>query len=87
MCDRINFSGLFFLHRTMLKHVQLRSSSSLLRPGQKADTLSINSNMSFCSLQEPTLSSRSSSYTSLNETQSSTGSSGVPPASPSVRFL
>ena len=68
----------------MLKHVQVRSSSSLLRPGQKADTLSINSNMSFCSLHEPALSSRSSSYTSLNETQSSTGSASVPPAAPTV---
>ncbi|XP_043193154.1 uncharacterized protein LOC122391487 [Amphibalanus amphitrite] len=69
----------------MLKHVQVRSSSSLLRPGgQKADTLSINSNMSFCSLHEPALSSRSSSYTSLNETQSSTGSASVPAAPPTT---
>ncbi|XP_037069011.1 uncharacterized protein LOC119090326 [Pollicipes pollicipes] len=63
----------------MLKHVQINPPrSSLIRSGQKADTLSINSTMSFSSLHEPALSSRSSSYTSLNETQSSTGSSGVP---------
>ncbi|XP_037069322.1 uncharacterized protein LOC119090599, partial [Pollicipes pollicipes] len=63
----------------MLKHVQINPlRSSLMRSGQKADTLSINSTMSFSSLHEPALSSRSSSYTSLNETQSSTGSTSVP---------
>ncbi|XP_037094861.1 uncharacterized protein LOC119114905, partial [Pollicipes pollicipes] len=63
----------------MLKHVQVNPlRSSLMRSGQKADTLSINSTMSFSSLHEPALSSRSSSYTSLNETQSSTGSTSVP---------
>ena len=55
----------------MLKHVHLSPyRSSMMSNHGRADTLSLNSTMSCSSLSQDPLSSRSSSYTSLNESQS-----------------
>ena len=60
----------------MLKHVHLSPyRSSMISHSGRADTMSLNSTMSCSSLSQDPLSSRSSSYTSLNESQSPTVSS------------
>ena len=65
----------------MLKHVHLSPyRSSMMSNHGRADTLSLNSTMSCSSLSQDPLSSRSSSYTSLNESQS-------PMVSPISSFL
>ena len=74
----------------MLKHVHLspyRNSMMSHQGGSRSDTLSLNSTMSCSSLsnQDP-LSSRSSSYTSLNESTQSHLPPHHPP-SPMVSFL
>lgn len=68
----------------MLKHVQLNPMrSSFTR--RKSDTFSVNSSTSFVSLQDQlTVTSRSSSYTSLNDTHSSSGSTGGSESSSTV---
>ncbi|KAF0290498.1 hypothetical protein FJT64_011294 [Amphibalanus amphitrite] len=61
----------------MLKHVQLSPSRPVAVGGRagRPDTCSLSSSVSLGLVPEGTLSSRSSSYTSLNETQSSAASS------------
>ena len=61
----------------MLKHVQLSPSRPVAVGGRggRPDTCSLSSSVSLGLAPEGTLSSRSSSYTSLNETQSSAASS------------